>query len=160
MDGTAETVSVAIVGFTDEADGTATTLTYEVVNRGRAPIWLVADDWVVWKREGDGVEIGLARGRLRPGAQVFGYFPPAVVEVPVGGSVRRAVRLAWPLPLSGVWNAVRRVERPRGMTRVSVRVGYGLTPAPEAPGLGEGVEAPVFRWQREAVSPPAFHVFL
>lgn len=158
-DESAEGVRVAIVGLEDEPDRAATTLTYEVVNRSAGPIWLVADDWIVWRRAGEEIEIGLARVPLRPGVQVFGYFPPSVVEVAAGRSIPRALRLGWPLSLSGLWNEVRLVERPSGTCRIRVRVGYGLRPQPGDPALGEPVDAPVFRWQREVVSQPVEHVF-
>jgi hypothetical protein len=48
-----------------------------------------------------------------------------------------------------------RVAATRGEYQLSVRVGYGTVPAPEPPTVGEGAEAPVLRWQHEAVSKAA-----
>jgi hypothetical protein len=158
-DESADRVRVVIVGLDEAHDRVATILTYEVVNGLAGPIWLVADDWIVWRQEGEDIEIGLARVPLRPGVQVFGYFPPTVVEVAAGRSLPRALLLGWPLSLSGIWNATRRVERPHRPCRIRVRVGYGVRPAPEDPAPGEPVDAPVFRWQREAVSQPVEYTF-
>ena len=86
------------------------------------------------------------------GAQVFGYFPPSVLEVGPNERVNRVVSLTWPQSLDRLWNSCNEAAPNPGDYRVSIRIGYGLTPSPELPGLGEGVEAPVQRWQRLAVS--------
>ena len=90
---------------------------------------------------------------MRPGAQVYGYFPPSVVRLDPNNSVSRKVRLAWPHPLDQLWNAERWAAPGPGEYQVSVQIGYGLTPEPGPPDVGEGVEDPVLRWQREEVSP-------
>ena len=147
-----EPVTVEITAVSDQ--GVSTTLTYAATNHSAAPIWLVNDDWFVWKQKNSDVEVSFARGRMRKGTQVFGYFPPQTIEIPPGGRMERQFTLHWPQRLSRIWNAAEAAERPPGKFRLSVRVGYGFTPEPEPPKLGEGVEAPVLRWQREAVSPP------
>lgn len=143
------------VGITDALDqGISTAITYAVVNRSPSPIWLVDDQWFVWKQMNSDVEISFARGRMQEGVQVFGYFPPKTIEIPPGGGCERTFTLTWPQRLSRIWNAADVAERPPGRFRLSVRIGYGSSPAPEPPQLGEGVEVSVLRWQKEAVSPP------
>jgi hypothetical protein len=147
-----EPVTVEITGVSDQ--GGSTTITYVVTNHLNAPIWLVNDDWFVWSRKNSEVEISFARGRMQQGVQVFGYFPPQTIEIPHGERLEKQFALHWPQRLSRIWNAAEITERPPGKFRLSIRIGYGLTPEPEPPTLGEGVEAPVLRWQKEAVSPP------
>ncbi|TAK09724.1 MAG: hypothetical protein EPO39_01755 [Candidatus Manganitrophaceae bacterium] len=147
-----EPVTVEITDVSDR--GTSTTITYAVTNRSDAPVWLVNDDWFVWRQKDSDVEISFARGPMRKGTQVFGYFPPQTVEIPPGGRIEKQFTLHWPQRLSRIWNEAEAAERPPGRFRLSVRVGYGLTPEPEPPKRGEGVEEPVLRWQKEAASPP------
>ena len=147
-------VIVSIVSALVRTSPVAWHLEYEVRNTEQTPIWLVVDESLVLRRDGQRIELSCARGKMTPGAQPFGYFDPKVVEVPPGGSVRRSVEIAWPARLSGLWNAEREVAPPPGEYEVSVRIGHGTTPKPQPPGLGESVEAPVLRWQKEAVSQP------
>lgn len=147
-----EPVAVEITDVSDQR--TSTRLTYVVTNHANAPIWLVHDDWLVWNRRNADVEISFARGRMQKGVQVFGYFPPQTVKIPPGGRLEKRFTLQWPQRLSRIWNDAEVAERPPGKFRLLIRIGYGLTPEPEPPKLGEGVEAPVLRWQTEAVSPP------
>jgi hypothetical protein len=91
---------------------------------------------------------------MQPGVQVFGYFDPKVLAIPPGGSARRSIEISWPCRLSDIWNDKREATPPPGEYEVSVRVGVASTAAPASPKVGEGVEAPVLRWQEEAVSPP------
>lgn len=147
-----EPVTVEITDVSDQ--GVSTTIPYVVTNRSNGPIWLVNDDWLVWKQKNSDVEISFARGPMRKGVQPFGYFPPQTVEIPPGGRLEKQFTLRWPQRLSRIWNVAESAERPPGTFRLSVRVGYGLTPEPAPPKLGEGVEEPVLRWQKEAVSPP------
>lgn len=70
-----------------------------------------------------------------------------------GGQVRREVELTWPQRLSRLWNSEGVATPAPGRYRVRMRVGYGLTPEPPPPVAGEDIEAPVLRWQHEAVSP-------
>lgn len=123
-------------------------------NETESPIWLVDDGWLVWRQIGQEIELSYARVKMMPGAQVFGYFPPAVVKVEPRRDVSRTIQLSWPLRLDRLWNVEKEVNPSSGTYHVSVRVGYGTTPAPESSQAGEGVEAPVFRWQEEAVSKP------
>lgn len=147
-----EKVTVEITGVSDQR--TSTAITYRVMNRAIVPIWLVDDDWFVWSRKNSDVEISFARGRLQKGVQVFGYFPPTVVKIRPGRCRQKSFTLKWPQRLSRIWNSAATAERPPGKFLLSVRIGYGLTPEPEPPTSGEGVEEPVLRWQKEAMSPP------
>lgn len=150
-DGTAVTVAITAAESTDDP-GLA--LTYEVGNEGEAPVWLVDDDDLVWSREGDRLELSYARAPLQEGVEPFGYFDPEVRELAPGERVRKTVSLTWPQSLSGLWNDRREADPPPGSYGLCVRVGYGPTPEPDAPGPDEDVETPVLRWQREAVSDP------
>ena len=147
-------VLVSIVSALVRTSPVAWHLEYEVRNPEQTPIWLVVKESLVLRRDGQRIELSYARGKMQPGAQPFGYFDPEVVQVPPGGSVRRSVEIDWPVRLSDLWNAEREVALPPGEYEVSVRIGYGTTPKPPPPGLGESVEAPVLRWQKEAVSQP------
>ena len=129
-------------------------LEYEVRNLGRVVIWLLVDESLVLRRDDAHIELSYARERMQPGVQVFGYFVPQVVKIPPGGSLRRSVEISWPCSLSDIWNAEREATPPPGEYEVSIRIGFALTAAPQPPKVGEDVEAPVLRWQKEAVSPP------
>jgi hypothetical protein len=129
-------------------------LEYEVKNTGQASIWLVVDESLVLRRDGGHIELSYARAKMVPGVKVFGYFDPQVVELRPGESLRRSVDITWPCRLNDIFNVEREAAPPPGEYQVSLRVGFGTTPGPGAPKLGEGVEAPVLRWQQEAVSPP------
>jgi hypothetical protein len=125
-----------------------------VRNDTDSPIWLVSDDWLIWHQSGVNIELSYARGKLRKGAQVFGYFPPAVVRIGPAQEVSQQMTLVWPQPLDQLWNSHSVAAPAPGTRQVAVRIGYGLAPEPESPQLGEGVEEPVLRWQKEAVSAP------
>ena len=145
-------VTVIIVKVSSQVEPPASWLEYEVWNEAHVPIWLVDDDWLIWRQTATRIELSYIRGRLRPGAQVFGYFPPSVIKVEPGDHVSKVIQLSWPYTLDQLWNTERFAAPPPGEYQVSVRVGYGLTDEPDAPNAGEGVEASVLRWQREAVS--------
>jgi hypothetical protein len=144
---------------TVEVERVATTRTpprtqvgYRVRNDGRAPVWLVDDEWFTWRHEREGVEIARTREPLRPGAQVAGYFPPQVVEVGPGSSVRRVLTLEWPQRLSRLWNDAAWACPHPGTHLGRIVVGYGRTPAPPPPTSAAEVEAVVLGWQERAAS--------
>ena len=148
-------VSVEIVDVATRQQPPETRLAYRVRNHADAQIWLVDDGWPIWRRDGSQTELSFARGRLQPGAQPFGYFPPTVARIEPGEEVTREVTLRWPLTLDRLWNEASEAAPPPGGYDVVVRVGYGVRPEPESPVLGQAVEDPVLHWQREAVSSPA-----
>ncbi len=148
-------VEVKILKVSSLEAAPSTHLEYQVSNDGDAPVWLVDDGWLIWKQTGDQVELSFQRGKMSAGSQVFGYFPPATVTLEPGDKVSRTVELNWPQPLDRLWNDEKLASPAPGQYQVSVRVGYGLTAAAEPPLLGEGVEATVFRWQKEVSSPAA-----
>ncbi len=150
----AEKVLVSIVSAIVQVSPPAWHLEYEVHNLSGAVIWLVVDESLVLRRNGAHIELSYARGKMQSGVQVFGYFDPNVVNIPPGGSLRRAIEIVWPCRLSDIWNAEREATPPPGEYEVSVRVGFALTEAPKPRKVGENVETPVLRWQKEAVSPP------
>jgi hypothetical protein len=147
-------VTVLIVMVTSRPDPPSSRVDYLVRNDSAAPVWLVDDGWLIWRRNGTRIELSFARGRMRPGAQVYGYFPPAVASLPPATHLARGVDLSWPLELDRLWNAERFAAPPPGDYQLTIRIGYGDTPAPDAPSVGEGVELSMLRWQREAVSGP------
>lgn len=146
-------VEAKILKVSSQETPPSTRLEYEVSNNGDAPVWLVDDGWLSWKQDGERVELSFKRGKMRPGSQVFGYFPPVTAKLYPGDRVSRSVELEWPQTLSRLWNDESLAAPPPGEYQVSVQVGYGLTAEAEPPLLGEGVEATVFRWQKEASSP-------
>jgi hypothetical protein len=148
------TVLVSIVSAMVRASPSAWAIEYDVRNEGQAMVWLVVDESLVLRRDNGHIELSYARGRMQPGAQVFGYFDPKVAKIPPGGSLRRSVEITWPCRLSDLWNKDREVAPPPGEYEVSVRIGFAATEAPESPKVGESVEAPVMRWQQTTVSAP------
>jgi hypothetical protein len=146
-------VEVEILKVSSREAPPSTHLEYQVSNNGDAPVWLVDDGWLIWNQNGGRIELSFKRGKMRAGSQVFGYFSPATVTLNPGDEVSRPVELEWPQPLELLWNDEDAASPSPGRYQVSVRVGYGVTAAPEPPLLGEGVEAAVFRWQKEASSP-------
>jgi hypothetical protein len=146
-------VEVKILRVTSEETPPSTRLEYEVSNNGDARVWLVDDGWLVWKRDGERVELSFGRGKMRAGSEPFGYFAPVTVALDPGDRVSREVELKWPHRLSRLWNEEEFASPPPGRYQATVRVGYGLSAEVEPPNLGEGVEATVFRWQKEASSP-------
>lgn len=146
-------VTVEIAGVVSASAGAE--LRYVVRNDGNATVWLVDDGWLVWRREGNRIELGFQRVPLRPGIEPFGYFDPQVAPIEPGGELTRTVALSWPQPLDRMWNEEREVALPPGEYEVAVRVGYGGSEkAPPVQRVGEGVETPVLAWQHEAVSEP------
>jgi len=143
------TVSVEIVAAEPRE------LRYGVRNEGDARVWVVDDGWLVWRQEGDRIELGFQRVRMRPGVEPFGYFNPQVAGLDAGAEVERTVALAWPQALDRMWNETAEAAPEPGEYEVAIRVGYGETPEPPpVTRVGESVEAPVLGWQREAVSEP------
>ena len=147
-------VVVDISSVTSAVHPPATEIVYAVRNAGARPVWLVDDGWLVFRQEGDRIELSFARGRLRTGVQVYGYFAPTVVRLDPGEIADRRFTLTWPLALNRMWNAERTASPTPGEYRLSVRVGYGTTPQAGPPELGEGVDGGIHRWQRSAVSAP------
>lgn len=147
-------VTVSISQIKTAQEPLSTSVEFVVCNNSAASVWLVNDQWLIWHQAGQEIELGFQRGAMRPGSQVFGYFSPTVTKIEPVSSQRRAVELRWPQPLDLLWNSSERAAPPPGLYQASVRVGYGLTAKPESPKLGEGVEGPVLRWQKEAVSSP------
>jgi hypothetical protein len=125
---------------------------FEVRNNGDSTLWVIAGESLVFRQDDGRIELSYARGRLRPGAHAFGYFDPETVALAPGGTVLRSVEIGWPCRLNDLWNERREAAPAPGVYDVTVRAGYATTASPPAPMIGEGVEAAVFRWQREAVS--------
>lgn len=149
----AEIISVKITRVTSCQDPPSTTLEFVVRNEGSVPIWLVNDQWLIWQQNGKRIELSFHRGKMRSGAQVFGYFPPELIMIRPEDSITQTVELNWPQPLDSLWNKEPQAAPPPGLYQASVRVGYGLSAEPDVPELGESVEAGVLRWQKVAVSP-------
>lgn len=147
-------VLVSIVSAIVNVSPSAWHLDYDVRNLGRGVVWLVVDESLVFRRDDAHIELSYARGKMQLGVHVFGYFDPKVVKIPPGGSLRRSVEITWPCSLSDIWNSEREGTPPPGEYEVSVRIGFASTAAPKPPKVGEGVEASVLRWQKEAVSQP------
>jgi hypothetical protein len=145
-------VDVAIAKTDSRRDPPGLDIFYQVTNSGPDPIWLVNDGWIIWSQSGGRIEISLARGKMNPASAVFGYFVPATVEIPSGSTRAGSLALDWPLKLDRLWNREESVRLPPGHYDFVLRVGYGITPFPDDPVLGEGVESPVLRWQKEAVA--------
>ncbi len=148
-----DAIAVVILNVLSQTTPPITFVEYEVRNESGAPIWLVHDGWLIWRQDDKRIDLSFKRGAMRTGAQVFGYFPPAVVKLESGGRFRETVELKWPLDLDPLWNTTSLARPKPGSYQVSVRVGYGLSAAPDAPSAGESVEAPVLRWQLDAASP-------
>lgn len=148
----AKSVTVEISRISGQVNPPRSELGCDVRNGYLGPIWLVSDDWLIWRQNGQEIELSYARGKMRVGAQVFGYFPPSVVKIEPGEKVSRSIILSWPQSLDRLWNAAPYAAPNAGEYLVSIRIGYGITPAPDPPGVEEGVEASVLRWQREALS--------
>ena len=146
-------MKVEIAEIEERPDGAR--LRYAVRNDADSSAWLVDDGWLAWRQDGRRIELVYARVPMAAGAKPFGYFKPAVVELAPGEAVQREVGLTWPQPVSRLWNGVLEADPEPGSYEVAVRVGYGETPEPEAPELGEPAEAPTLAWQHEAVSEPA-----
>lgn len=149
---TLDAIVVVILNVVTLTTPPVTVIEYEVRNEGAAPIWLVHDGWPIWKQDGEYIELSFKRGAMRVGAQIFGYFPPAVVKVESKGRFQETVELKWPLDLDPLWNTMALARPTPGPYQVSVRVGYGLSAEPDAPTVGQSVEAGVLLWQQEAVS--------
>jgi hypothetical protein len=147
-------VVVDITAVSNATEPPLTRLAYAVCNAGGRPVWMVDDGWLVFRQDGDRIELSFARGRLQKGVQVFGYFAPAVLRLDCGEIANRHVTLTWPLPLDRIWNAERIAAPAPGEYRLSVGVGYGMTPQADAPNSDESVDAGIRRWQRLALSAP------
>src|SRR5947209_5996687 len=147
-------VKVEISDIADHRDPPGVAIHYRVRNENAAPIWMVNDRWIIWRQEASRIEVSLARGRMRPGTTVFGYFPPAVLKIESGNSVSDALTLDWPLRLDRLWNELSEVAPAPGRYELVLRIGYGLTSSPGELRAGDEVEDPVLRWQMEAASDP------
>jgi hypothetical protein len=147
-------VEVAVTGNSTYEEPPRTRLDYQVSNSGDATVWVVDDGWLIWRQSGSNLQLSFARGRMRKGVEVFGYFPPVVATLEPGEAMTRTVELTWPLRLSRIWNPTSEVSPAPGEYQAMVEVGYGRSPQPDPPTLEESVEDPVLRWQHEAVSPP------
>jgi hypothetical protein len=150
----AENVSVKITRVTCHLDPPSTNLEFVVRNEGSVPVWLVNDRWLIWQQKGQRIYLSFHRGKMRAGAQVFGYFNPEVTIIRPGHSITQTVNLNWPQPLDSLWNNKSQAAPSPGLYQISVRVGYGMSYKPGPPELNESIDAGVFRWQKVAVSTP------
>jgi hypothetical protein len=130
-------------------------VTFEVVNDGASPIWLVVDPWFVWHQRGRAITLSFARGRLQAGAVPFGYFNPEVQKLGAGERWNRSVPLSWPLSLSGLWNQADEAMPKPGEYDLRIEVGFGRTPHPPDPSGTSDVEQDVLTWQTKAQSASA-----
>lgn len=148
-----EEVLVSIVNAQVKPDPPAWRLEYEVQNLGTTVIYLIVDESMVFRRDGMQIELSYAREKMQPDVHVFGYFDPIVEKMLPDGRLIRSVEVIWPIPLSDIWNPEREAVLPPGEYEVSVRVGYAMTPEAPAAEIGESIETPVLRWQKQVVSP-------
>ncbi|MFT3815300.1 MAG: hypothetical protein QM740_18310 [Acidovorax sp.] len=147
-------IQVHITQAQTQAAPSAWRIAYEACNMGAATLWLVDEPALTLHEAPGRIELSYARAALQPAALPFGYFPPRSVALASGDCLQRNVHIAWPARLSTLWNPVREAAPAPGSYAVTVRVGYGDTPAPDAPQVGEDVQDPVLRWQRTALSAP------
>lgn len=145
---------VDIASVTSTTQPPATEVVYKVRNTDMQPVWMVDDGWLIFRQDGDLIEVSFARGRLRKGVQVFGYFAPAVLRLNPSEQVERHFTLTWPLELDRMWNVDRIAAPTPGKHRLSIRVGYGITPQADEPKSGKSVDGPIDRWQRLGQSAP------
>ncbi|MBS0465825.1 MAG: hypothetical protein JSS31_02285 [Proteobacteria bacterium] len=129
-------------------------IAYEACNASGQTLWLVDEPALTLHEAPGRMELSHARAPLQPGSLPFGYFNPHCVPLAGGDCLRRHIDIHWPARLSTLWNAAREAAPRPGDYAVTVRVGYGETPAPDAPQAGEDVQDPVLRWQRQALSAP------
>ncbi|MEO1032081.1 MAG: hypothetical protein AAFX55_11785, partial [Bacteroidota bacterium] len=99
-----EFVNVKIVDVQTNLTPTEILLHVEIQNNFREPIWIVNDDWFVWKKEEENIHISLAREKMRPGVEVFGYFNPNRKKVGPQETFYRKLKLIFPLRLNMIWN--------------------------------------------------------
>jgi len=147
-------IQVHITQAQARADCSAWQIAYEACNTGADILWLVDEPALTLRETPGRIELSYARAPLQPGVQAFGYFPPHSVALAPGDCRQRSVHISWPARLSLLWNPVRDAAPAPGSYAVAVRVGYGETPAPDAPQADEDVQDPVQRWQRTALSAP------
>mgnify|MGYP003585310988 FL=1 len=147
-----DTVHVRIVQARAQAAPSAWHIAYEVCNTGVATVWLVDQEHLTLHMAPGHIELSYARSPLRSGVQVFGYFAPQVTPLDAGTCVQREATVEWPCTLSTLWNASSLADPPPGRYTVTVRIGFGATPAPGASQVGDAVDAAVLRWQHAAVS--------
>lgn len=147
-------IEVHITRALAQADRSAWQIAYEACNTGADMLWLV-DEGTLTLHEAPGrIELSYARSPLQPDALPFGYFPPRCVALAHGDCLQRSVHIDWPARLSTLWNPAREAAPAPGNYAVTVRVGYGETPAPDTPQATEDVQDPVLRWQRTVLSAP------
>ncbi len=145
-------VVVKIVSVSSQTIPPGILLEYEVFNGSDTHIWMVDDDWFIWRQTGKHIELSFARGKMRSSVEVFGYFLPSVVKIDPDDKISKVIKLTWPQPLNKIWNEKSIIAPAAGDYTLSVRVGYGFTPGPDESRIEIDVETPVLCWQREAVS--------
>lgn len=129
-------------------------IAYEACNTGARMLWLVDEPVLTLHAAPGRMELSYARAPLQPGVLPYGYFNPRCTPLAGGDCLRREVHISWPARLSTLWNPVHEAAPAPGDYAVTVRVGYGDTPTPDAPQPGENVQDPVLRWQHTASSTP------
>lgn len=137
-----------------QAHPSAWRIAYEACNAGGQTLWLVDEQALTLHQTPGYIELSYARAPLQPGALPYGYFNPRCAPLAGGECLRRHIDISWPARLSSLWNPAREAAPAPGDYAVTVRVGYGETPTPNAPQVGEDVQDSVLRWQRQALSAP------
>jgi len=147
-------MQVQITQAQAQAHPSAWQIAYEACNAGGQTLWLVDEPALTLRQTPGRIELSYAREPLRPGALPYGYFNPRCTPLASGECLQRQVNIAWPARLSALWNPAREAAPAPGDYAVTVRLGYGKTPEPDAPQPGEDVQDPVLRWQHQALSTP------
>ena len=150
-------VGVSILRLEQQLDpsGHATILRFCVNNNSSHLLWVVDDGWITWHQHGEHIRLSYKREKMKAAVQVFGYFPPQTVTLSPGQQIERETRLAWPLPLSRIWNDMDHASPVPGKYQLSIAVGYGedasIHKAKAIDSISQ-VEEYILKWQKEAVS--------
>lgn len=146
---------VVEIAANEVSNGRTRRIEYAVTNKSSSDIWLVIDEWFVWRISGHLIVMSFARAARRTAAETFGYFLPEIAKLSPTETRRNSFQIAWPLTLSSIWNAERSVFPPAGVYKLRVEIGFGRTPLPVAQTKLKSVdetESIILKWQQLATS--------
>ncbi|MEO1033621.1 MAG: hypothetical protein AAFX55_19705, partial [Bacteroidota bacterium] len=101
--------------------------------------------------EEENIHISLAREKMRPGVEVFGYFNPHRKKVGPQETFYRKLKLIFPLRLNMIWNKEDKVHLSPGKYQFKATVGYGFEEKFDEI-KSENIEQDILNWQKKSTS--------
>ena len=124
---------------------------FKICNHFEKSIWLVSDNWMVWKKKENYFEISFARELMTENVRVFDYFLPNLIMIKPHEVFFQSNIFYWPYKLNTIWNKDSFIDFDEGYEVLRAKFGYGFTPKIKYHS-DKLVEENIMLWQQYAYS--------